>query len=98
MKGRKLAREQGAHEVFDHRAPDQFEQIMKATVGRGVDVIVELLANANLGTDLTVAECGMRNEVRSQRSAIRNRVRLTMNRRKVGCLNRSGVTTTRTDS
>ena len=51
--GRKLAREQGAHEVFDHRAPDQFEQIMKATSGRGVDVIVELLANVNLGKDLT---------------------------------------------
>src|SRR5438046_3900823 len=51
--GRRLAREQGAHEVFDHRAPDQFEQIMKATGGRGVDVIVELLANVNLGKDLT---------------------------------------------
>jgi NADPH2:quinone reductase len=52
--GLKLAREQGAHEVFDHRAPDHFEQIMKATGGRGVDVIVELLANVNLGKDLTI--------------------------------------------
>src|SRR5437588_8901916 len=52
--GRKLAREQGAHEVFDHRAPDHFEQIMKATDGRGVDVIVEMLANVNLGRDLTI--------------------------------------------
>jgi NADPH:quinone reductase len=52
--GRKLAREQGAHEVFDHRAPDHFEQIMKATGGRGVEVIVELLANVNLGKDLTI--------------------------------------------
>jgi NADPH2:quinone reductase len=52
--GRKLAREQGAHEVFDHGAPDHFEQIMKATGGRGVDVIVELLANVNLGKDLTI--------------------------------------------
>src|SRR5438034_6888854 len=26
--GRELAREQGAHDVFDHRAPDQFEQMM----------------------------------------------------------------------
>ena len=32
--GRKLVREQGAHEVFDHRAPDHFEQIMNATSGR----------------------------------------------------------------
>ncbi len=59
-KGRKLAREQGAHEVFDHRAPDQFEQIMNATSGRGVDVIVELLANVNLGKDLTILEKGGR--------------------------------------
>jgi len=59
-KGRKLAREQGAHEVFDHHAPDQFEQIMNATGGRGVDVIVELLANENLGKDLTILAKGGR--------------------------------------
>jgi NADPH:quinone reductase len=58
--GLKLAREQGAHEVFDHHAPDQFEQIMKATSGRGVDVIVELLANVNLGKDLTILAKGGR--------------------------------------
>lgn len=52
--GLKLAREHGAHEVFDHRAPDHFEQVMKATSDRGVDVIVELLANVNLGRDLTI--------------------------------------------
>jgi NADPH:quinone reductase len=59
-KGRKLVREQGAHEVFDHSAPDHFEQIMKATSGRGVDVIVELLANVNLGKDLTILAKGGR--------------------------------------
>jgi NADPH2:quinone reductase len=58
--GRKLAREQGAHEVFDHRMPDHFEQIMKATGGRAVDVIVELLANVNLGKDLTILAKGGR--------------------------------------
>jgi NADPH:quinone reductase len=52
--GLKLVHEQGAHEVFDHRAPDHFEQIMNATAGRGVDVIVEMLANVNLGKDLTI--------------------------------------------
>jgi len=52
--GLKLAREQGAHEMFDHRAPDHFEQIMKSTGGRGVDVIVELVAKVNLGKDLTI--------------------------------------------
>jgi NADPH2:quinone reductase len=58
--GRKLAREQGAHEVFDHRTPDHFEQIMNATSGRGVDVIVELLANVNLAKDLTILAKGGR--------------------------------------
>jgi NADPH2:quinone reductase len=52
--GRTLVREQGAHEVFDHRAPDHFEHIMNATSGCGVDVIVELLANVNLGKDLII--------------------------------------------
>jgi NADPH2:quinone reductase len=58
--GLKLAREQGAHEVFHHRAPDQFEQIMNASSGRGVDVILELLANVNLGKDLTILAKGGR--------------------------------------
>jgi NADPH2:quinone reductase len=53
-RGRELAREQGAHEVFDHEAPDYLEQIMKATSRRGVDVIVELAAHVNLGKDLTI--------------------------------------------
>jgi len=58
--GLKLAREQGAHEVFDHHTPDHFEQIMNATGGRGVDVIVELLANENLGKDLPILAKGGR--------------------------------------
>jgi NADPH2:quinone reductase len=58
--GCKLAREQGAHEVFDHHAADHFIQIMKATGDRGVDVIVELLANVNLGKDLTILAKGGR--------------------------------------
>jgi NADPH2:quinone reductase len=68
--GRKLAREQGAHEVFDHRAPDHFEQIMKATDGRGVDVIVELLANVNLGKDLTILAKGGRVAVIGSRGRV----------------------------
>src|SRR5438034_7276227 len=52
--GRKLVREQGADEVFDHRAPEHFEHVMNATGRRGVDVIVELLANVNLAKDLTI--------------------------------------------
>jgi NADPH:quinone reductase len=69
-KGRKLAREQGAHEVFDHYARDHFDQIMNATDGRGVDVIVELLANVNLAKDLTILATGGRVAVIGSRGRV----------------------------
>jgi NADPH2:quinone reductase len=78
--GRTLAREQGAHEVFDHRAPDHFEQIMKATGERGVDVIVELLANVNLGKDLTILAKGGRVAIIGSRGRIKIDPRDTMQR------------------
>lgn len=49
-RGRALVREQGAHRVLDHRAPDY----LKDLPGRGVDVILEMLSDVNLGRDLTV--------------------------------------------
>ena len=52
--GRKLAREQGAHHLFDHKEPDYPDKILSLTAGRGVDVIIEMLANVNLGKDLTM--------------------------------------------
>lgn len=53
-RGHELVREQGSHDVFDHRAADYLAQILNATSGRGVDVILEMLANVNLGKDLTL--------------------------------------------
>ncbi len=53
-RGRAMVREQGAHEVFDHHAADYLAQIKQATGGRGVDVVLEMLANVNLGNDLTI--------------------------------------------
>ena len=50
--GRRLVAEQGAHQVFNHRDPTYLEQILKATDGRGVDIILEMLANVNLAKDL----------------------------------------------
>jgi len=78
--GMKLAREQGAHEVFDHRAPDHFQQIMNATDGRGVDVIVEMLANVNLGKDLTILAKGGRVAVIGSRGRVEIDPRDTMQR------------------
>jgi NADPH2:quinone reductase len=53
-RGRELAAVQGAHHVLDHRAPDYLDELMKLTAGRGVDVILEMLANVNLAKDLSV--------------------------------------------
>jgi NADPH2:quinone reductase len=78
--GRKHGREQGAHEVFDHRVPDHFDQIMKATAGRGVDVIVELLANVNLGRDLTILAKGGRVVIIGSRGRVEIDPRDTMQR------------------
>ena len=53
-KGIVLVREQGAHEVLNHGEADYMSQIMPLTAGRGVDVILEMLANVNLDRDLEV--------------------------------------------
>ncbi|MEO5717788.1 MAG: NADPH:quinone reductase [Chthoniobacterales bacterium] len=53
-RGREMVREQGAQEVFDHHASDYLARIKDATGGRGIDVILEMLANVNLGNDLTI--------------------------------------------
>jgi NADPH2:quinone reductase len=51
-KGLDLATREGAHQVFNHTKPGYQEQILKTTGGRGVDLILEMLANVNLGHDL----------------------------------------------
>ncbi len=53
-KGRALVAREGAHHVLDHSAPDYLAQLATLTGGRGVDVILEMLANVNLGKDLGV--------------------------------------------
>jgi NADPH2:quinone reductase len=53
-RGRQLVREQGAAQVLNHKSPDYLDQVMTLTAGRGADLILEMLANVNLGKDLTV--------------------------------------------
>ena len=45
---------QGADQVVNHHSPEHFEQVLALTKGRGVDVILEMLANVNLGKDLGI--------------------------------------------
>jgi NADPH2:quinone reductase len=51
-KGFALVQREGAHQVFNHSKAGYQEEILKASGGRGVDVILEMLANVNLGADL----------------------------------------------
>ena len=58
--GRSLVKSEGAHETLDHKSPDHFDKAMSLTRGRGYDVILEMLANVNLGRDLTILGHGGR--------------------------------------
>jgi len=68
--GRRLASEQGAHHVLDHRSPDHFEEVLRLTENRGVDVILELLATVNLGKDLGILATGGRAVVIGSRGTV----------------------------
>jgi len=50
--GLALVKAAGAERAFDHADPVYRQAILDATDGRGVDCILEMLANVNLGEDL----------------------------------------------
>ena len=52
--GLRLVREHGAAEALNHREPDYLTKISALTGGRGVNVILEMLANVNLDRDLDI--------------------------------------------
>ncbi|MGA2371421.1 MAG: NADPH:quinone reductase [Candidatus Korobacteraceae bacterium] len=52
--GMKLVLEQGAYHALNHSTEGYLDELMKLTEGRGVDVVIEMLANKNLSRDLTV--------------------------------------------
>jgi NADPH2:quinone reductase len=52
--GRELVLAQGAHNVLNHKEAGYLDKIQELTCGRGVDVILEMLANVNLGHDLGI--------------------------------------------
>jgi NADPH2:quinone reductase len=78
--GRQLARDQGAHAALDHRDAGHFDQIMALTSGRGVDVVVEMLANVNLDRDLDVLAFKGRIVVIGSRGRVEIDPRKTMGR------------------
>lgn len=51
--GRALVRKEGAHHVFDHSAGNYLQDAVLMTPdGKGFNIILEMLANVNLGKDL----------------------------------------------
>src|SRR5262245_20600008 len=73
--GLDIVRREGAHEVFDHRQPGYQETILRATGGRGLDIILEMLANVNLASDLKLLA------TRGRVIVIGNRGEITINPR-----------------
>jgi len=76
--GRQRVRELGAHHVVDHHAPDYLTRVRDLTGGRGVDVILEMLANVNLVKDFDALARYGRIVVIGSRGALEFEPRLTM--------------------
>src|SRR5437899_5772097 len=81
QKGADLVKREGAHQVFDHSKAGYQDEIMKAAGGRGVDVILEMLANVNLSADLKLLATNGRAIIIGNRGEITINPRELMGRR-----------------
>lgn len=79
-RGRQLVSEQGAHHVLDHHGEGYLDQVKALTGGSGVSVILEMLANVNLGKDLGALAQNGRVIVIGSRGTVEIDPRLTMGR------------------
>ncbi len=77
-RGRQLVSEQGAHHVLGHEEANDPARIQALTDGRGVDLILEMLANVNLGKDLGVLATKGRVVVIGSRGTVEIDPRMTM--------------------
>ncbi len=78
--GLKLAASQGEVQTLDHRDPAHLEATEDVTAGYGFDLIVELLANRNLGDDLAALAMRGRVVVVGSRGSVEVNPRDLMNR------------------
>ncbi len=76
--GKRLVKEQGADFVFDHSDENYLEQILEVTENKGVDIILEMLANVNLVKDFNVLAKFGRIVVIGNRGSLDFNPRLTM--------------------
>ena len=52
--GQELAKKAGAHFIFNHYEEDYLEKVKEAAGGRGIDLIVESIADKNLKKDISL--------------------------------------------
>ena len=76
--GAQVVRGAGADHVLDHSAPGYLDELAAITGGRGVSVIVEMLADVNLERDLEVLAVGGRVVIVGSRGRLEFTPRLTM--------------------
>ena len=77
QRGLELVKKEGAHHAFDHTKAGYAEEILKVTGGKGIDVVLEMLANVNLATDLKLLA------FRGRVIVIGNRGEITINPREL---------------
>ncbi|HEX4645498.1 MAG TPA: NADPH:quinone reductase [Verrucomicrobiae bacterium] len=80
-KGLELIHREGAHQAFDHTKAGYTDEIMKATGGHGVDIILEMVANVNLSNDLKLLAINGRVIIIGNRGEITINPRDLMSRR-----------------
>ena len=79
-RGKQLVLAEGAHRVLDHKSANHFDEALAAANGRGYDVILEMLANVNLGRDLGILAPQGRVVVVGNRGAVEINARDIMTR------------------
>jgi NADPH:quinone reductase len=79
--GLDLAKREGAHKTFNHTKAGYQDEILQATGGYGVDVILEMLANVNLAHDLKLIATHGRVVVIGNRGEVTINARDLMSRR-----------------
>ncbi len=79
-RGKRLVLDQGAHHVLDHTAAGYLDELMRLTDNRGVDVVLEMLANVNLAKDLGIIAMRGRIVVIGNRGNTEINARMAMNK------------------
>jgi NADPH2:quinone reductase len=79
--GLELIKREGASHAFNHTKAGYEDEILKATDGKGVDIILEMLANVNLAKDLKLLALNGRVIVIGNRGEITINARELMTRR-----------------